>query len=98
MADAEKAHCRSRPHRRTGVEVVGTNPQRAQARMRISPLKTASDLKKTGRRAGGRLTSRRGAPIFLLCLNLISSLPAATYYVESLNGSDGNDGLSPSSA
>ncbi len=29
---------------------------------------------------------------------MVSSLPAATYYVDSLNGSDGNDGLSPSRA
>src|SRR2546422_7924193 len=41
---------------------------------------------------------RRFAFILLLCLNRLSSLSRATCYVDCVNGSDGNDGLSPSSA
>ena len=36
--------------------------------------------------------------VIVLWLNMAAWLPAATYYVDSLNGSDGNDGLSPSRA
>src|SRR5438094_805916 len=41
---------------------------------------------------------RRHALVLFLCLIRLSSLSAGTYYVDCLNGSDGNDGLSPSSA
>src|SRR6266852_7043715 len=41
---------------------------------------------------------RRHALILLLCLIRLLSLSAGTYYLDCLNGSDGNDGLSPSSA
>src|SRR6266853_3071504 len=41
---------------------------------------------------------RRHALVLLLCLIRISSLAAGTYYVDCLNGNDGNDGRSPSSA
>ena len=34
----------------------------------------------------------------LLCLTVVSSLPAATYYVDSLDGGDAKSGLSPSNA
>src|SRR6266567_8739879 len=41
---------------------------------------------------------RRHALALLLCLIRLSSLSAGTYYLDCLNGSDGNDGLSPTSA
>jgi hypothetical protein len=66
--------------------------------MRVFSLKTASGLQATDRRGGEWSTPKRGGTLFLLCLNMVSSLPAATYYVDSLNGSDGNNGVSASSA
>src|SRR5882672_6755844 len=41
---------------------------------------------------------RRHALILVLCLISLSSLSAGTYYVDCVSGSDGNDGLGPSSA
>ena len=41
---------------------------------------------------------RPDALVLFLCLIRLSSLSAGTSYVDCLNGSDGNDGLSPSSA
>lgn len=66
--------------------------------MKVSSLKRASGLEKPDRGVGGWFTSKRGPAIFLLGLNLVSSLPAASYYVDSLNGSDANTGVSSSSA
>src|SRR5438128_7795044 len=44
------------------------------------------------------LSRRRNALVLFLCLSRLSSLAAGTYYLDCLNGSDGNDGLSPTSA
>src|SRR5262249_49968892 len=40
---------------------------------------------------------KKGAALFL-AVSVIGSLPAATYYADSLSGNDNNSGLSPSSA
>jgi hypothetical protein len=41
---------------------------------------------------------KRKALVFLLCLSMAASLPAATYHVDSQIGNDGNNGLSPGTA
>jgi hypothetical protein len=66
--------------------------------MKAFSLKKANGLKRTDRWAGGWLALRSTAAMLLLCCNTVLSLGAATYYVDSLNGSDGNNGLSLSSA
>jgi hypothetical protein len=62
--------------------------------MRTLHLKADAGSEQAEPLIAGRFISLHGLGVLLLCLGTAASLPAATYFVDSLNGNDSNDGLS----